>query len=358
MFKNKKVYLCIRNTASCLLLLFVSQTILFSTRANAAGIKSADMKWVSGTAIEVSNINVPGGYSIEGINVNAKAGEGKYLSDGSNGACVFLKRDFDLQDIDCSQVRAFGMQKDGCTNFVLAAADNAMLIQNPNVPTKGCASKILEKDTYRKNFVYVGDIGNGEAANVVFTHNTDNDTLRTSFIDEDFKYSGSSGIYLRPSEEGDTCQDYILLTGKTAELFEMAKRGIKDLERESVPGHPDCMWVRNVKGDVFSGSTEEVNKIIQESGGKTDSDPENNNAKCMQNANGYGLAWIMCPVYNAAQSAMNTMLKWIRNIMYTKIGEDSTAIKDAWAGLRNVANGVFVVALLLILIGQALKGSW
>ncbi len=91
---------------------------------------------------------------------------------------------------------------------------------------------------------------------------------------------------------------------------------------------------------------------------KEEDKAENNNAKCMQNANGYGLAWIMCPVYNAAQSAMNTMLKWIRNIMYTKIGEDSTAIKDAWAGLRNVANGVFVVALLLILIGQALKGRW
>ncbi len=167
--------------------------------------------------------------------------------------------------------------------------------------------------------------------------------------DEQFLLGGSDGDF-------DNGGSRILYTGNPPDKFRYQVQDCipaycdKSFDKELLLANSGATTTPN--SEIYPDSV--VNPVTSDSTDGT----QGKNANCMRNANGFGLAWIMCPVYNVAESAMNKMLNYIRNIMYTKIGEDSTAIKDAWAGLRNVANGVFVVALLLILIGQALKGSW
>lgn len=89
-----------------------------------------------------------------------------------------------------------------------------------------------------------------------------------------------------------------------------------------------------------------------------DAESQGKNADCMANSKGFGLAWVMCPIYNAAESAMNRMLNYLHDILYTNLGEGNEELKAAWGSLKNVANVLFVFALLIVLGGQAIKGNW
>lgn len=169
--------------------------------------------------------------------------------------------------------------------------------------------------------------------------------------------SDNNSVFL--AEIDGTCSDGLLITGTNsngdtlADYYDHGGAGESDS-----PIRPQCKVDRVFKGVIITKAENKDKPPISGDPDETGGDSQGRNANCMTNANGFGLAWIMCPVYNVAESAMNRILNYMRDIMYTNLGEDNQDIKAAWSGLKDVANGVLIVALLMILIGQALRGSW
>ncbi len=183
-----------------------------------------------------------------------------------------------------------------------------------------------------------------------------NECFKKSTQDADFTINGQNYVYIGGDGKDARADKVVgMIIDPTDGVWSCREVGERLSNEAGKYGDTQSTLADIVLGDAVSDEDlSEVPSATDPSG----TDSQGRNANCMTNANGFGLAWIMCPVYNVAESAMNKILNYMRDIMYTNIGEDSTELKQAWGGLKNVANGVFVVALLVILIGQALKGSW
>lgn len=71
------------------------------------------------------------------------------------------------------------------------------------------------------------------------------------------------------------------------------------------------------------------------------------------------LSWILCPIILAAQSAVDSYYNAIDNALNFSIegDRDEADLKGAWDAIRNIANVLFVIAFLFIIISQTLVGK-
>lgn len=358
-----------RKSKLLVLYLFISSLLLL-IHGNVFAVPSGvEIEWVNSNTVKLISVSDPGGTSIGGkYNVDFKRVQGTYSRVGDDEFAKYLvlksladKFADKFPDSGLEGGGVFRFDDNGCKSFIYASKTNAYVLLDPRVPEAGdCLLAKLDSDLFVKNFIlYTTNVKGGEDANTMFVRNKEDDIITTPLLPGvNFIKSSTPNIYVREDEDGKKCQDIIKVNGTKATLIEM--KDSNTVLGEDVPGYPGCEYVRNAQeGELKEVANAEEAAELTDTGGGEDGDAEQGaNAQCMANSRGFGLAWIMCPLYNAAESAMNKLLNYLHDIMYTNLGESNDELKQAWGSLKNVANVLFVVALLLILIGQAIKGSW
>ncbi len=114
----------------------------------------------------------------------------------------------------------------------------------------------------------------------------------------------------------------------------------------------DCLLRPNVYGQTLADL---INAEVSSSPDNTDGTSAGDiDANCA--ITGGALTWILCPIYDLAEEAFMKIGEYMENLLDYKFGED-TAIRDAWSSMRTIANVLFVIALLLIIISQAVTGK-
>gem|GEM_PF-1809921 len=118
-------------------------------------------------------------------------------------------------------------------------------------------------------------------------------------------------------------------------------------------GDPVCKEVTATK----AGAT--VAMTAQGDASKLESPPQTGSSTC--EASGFSLSWIVCPVINGLASAIDGIYGHIV-APYLKINtftasDKNTGVYRAWSDLRILGNVFLVIALLVIVFGEALGGG-
>lgn len=116
-------------------------------------------------------------------------------------------------------------------------------------------------------------------------------------------------------------------------------------------------------GKMFENN-QQFTKCITDSGGEVDAPPENNNETeeepptCENKGGPFG--WIMCWVVDTTMDVLDTYADWISSRLEVDLNENGGRddFKKAWESIRGIANIVFVMAFLFIIISQALTGKF
>lgn len=86
-------------------------------------------------------------------------------------------------------------------------------------------------------------------------------------------------------------------------------------------------------------------------GGGTDSDDTD---PCYRS--GEALGWILCPVMSGLTKLSEKAYSWIESnflqIRATIFSDDANGVEDAWSAMRNIANVLFIIIFLMVIISQ------
>lgn len=71
------------------------------------------------------------------------------------------------------------------------------------------------------------------------------------------------------------------------------------------------------------------------------------------------LSWILCPVIDILQLTVNRFFTAANDTLNFQIADNTTTspVKNVWVSIRNLANILFVISFLIIIISQALVGK-
>ncbi len=115
---------------------------------------------------------------------------------------------------------------------------------------------------------------------------------------------------------------------------------------------------------VYGGSTQEVS--VSSSGIVTapsqPKPPPADEDSCADGA--FGLAWLACPLLIAAQDFTNKLTDLFESLLSYTIPPNPTGdggmaqVKQSWAIFRTLASGLLVVVLLIVVISQAIGGTF
>lgn len=72
------------------------------------------------------------------------------------------------------------------------------------------------------------------------------------------------------------------------------------------------------------------------------------------------LSWILCPILQTLELGVNKFYTSANNVLDYRIDEESDSakmLKEGWVGIRNIANILFVISFLFVIISQTLAGK-
>ncbi len=198
-------------------------------------------------------------------------------------------------------------------------------------------------------------------SNIYFAFITPDKLVR---VDSDnnwnFTRDGTTGNFLRDSEQGQDCQDIIQVSQQGAvnhgDLYEHKKA-----DEGTSSGFPGCSFIapnsygeENPQGPVSFRIGDAGQIIAPPGGGNTGTVDPNGGKSCEDDAGDLG--WILCAVIRATDSALSwvderiqDMLQVDRNI-YTNDG-----IHAGWSNIRNIAFVILVPMVLIMVMGTALN---
>lgn len=95
-------------------------------------------------------------------------------------------------------------------------------------------------------------------------------------------------------------------------------------------------------------------------GGDSDSAEDNLDSNCQVSGN--PLSWILCPILNLVEEAFRAGLSIMENMLSYdfRTGEngENSAIQEAWSRFRTIANVLFVIAFMVMILSQLVVGRW
>ncbi len=94
-------------------------------------------------------------------------------------------------------------------------------------------------------------------------------------------------------------------------------------------------------------------------GNPDDGDEDGLQADCPIEGTG-AFGWVLCPVYELAEEAINGLTDFIEDLLRfnidEQIGGEDSAVKQVWQSFRNIANIMFIIAFLALILSQTLGG--
>jgi hypothetical protein len=69
------------------------------------------------------------------------------------------------------------------------------------------------------------------------------------------------------------------------------------------------------------------------------------------------LSWILCPVIRILEGSVNRFFTAANDTLNFKIVDGESEVKEAWVSIRNIANILFIVSFLFIIISQSIVGK-
>src|SRR5690606_24872137 len=73
-----------------------------------------------------------------------------------------------------------------------------------------------------------------------------------------------------------------------------------------------------------------------------------------QSTVGGELSWIACPVSSLLINVLDALAEWLSSLLQVKPLTTSDAAYSVWSSMRNIALGLFVIAVLIVVFGQSL----
>lgn len=127
--------------------------------------------------------------------------------------------------------------------------------------------------------------------------------------------------------------------------------------------------VNNLTADL--GKLKGDNQICSENGacnaGRVNASPPVtpvNDSSCAGNSGSFALAWMACPLLTAASDFTDKLLNEFENLLSFTIPQNPGAdngmaqVKQSWAIFRTLASALLVVVLLIVVISQAVGGTF
>jgi hypothetical protein len=114
------------------------------------------------------------------------------------------------------------------------------------------------------------------------------------------------------------------------------------------------------QGDACTGGTDCANGVCTKTGG--DCATTNSSSVCEQNGAGWALAWMACPVLEAASGLTNLLIDMFENLLSFDVSQlgsisdpNSGAFKihQSWALIRDIASALVVIVMLIMVFSQA-----
>lgn len=73
------------------------------------------------------------------------------------------------------------------------------------------------------------------------------------------------------------------------------------------------------------------------------------------------LSWVLCPVMRILEGAVNTFASSVENVLNYRIDQKDNNVNQfqaVWVKMRNIANALFIIAFLFVIISQAIIGRF
>lgn len=239
-----------------------------------------------------------------------------------------------------------------------------------DVPCQGTDPNSIQKETANPD----------ENRNIAYELTSDGATIRRvdGYAGWSFNKDGTDPtLFLRVSDDSDVeCQDRIKVTadGKEYRLYELRKSGDHDAPPEI--GAPGCKyntgWGTKTGAGVLSGEPYRLGGSGGNAGTTPDSIPiANGDAGTSDDgpsceSSGFTLAWVFCPIITGLAETSDAIYNGVVEPMLksdtinaspTKPDGTPNPIYDVWSQFRVYANILLVIALLVVVFGQAIGGG-
>lgn len=246
---------------------------------------------------------------------------------------------------------------------------------DPASATGACVNEV------EKENIPIGSDANGD----IFFGLTADDTIQLVDGDKDWVFKKKAGdIFLRTEEDGEDCQDRIVVKGSDMWLYELTDGGPDKFSQDAGLGKEKCKAAPNanhwhLKTDHkylladYRSSTGATNPI-----GSSGSSNLASNTAHVDCATGSGInfnpfqfadnaiSWILCPLLDGAQGIVNTVGGWVVDQLEFKVDDyllkpvtDTNGnqavlpVKNAWNAFRIISLSLLiVVALAGLLLGS------
>ena len=179
---------------------------------------------------------------------------------------------------------------------------------------------------------------------------------------------GDQIVTFRDSNPGDDTYNYL----PPPNVFCDEVGGITLIGEPFAQGNTDPIQANialryvNVSGNCVEYNSPQPKTIFEAANarGSLQEQEEAGDGSCGLNSGGFSLSWLMCPVLEAADSVAGYLYEEFEQMLSFTIDEDlgdpasQNKVRTTWSLIKNVASAGVVIVMLVMIISQAIGGSW
>ncbi len=214
-------------------------------------------------------------------------------------------------------------------------------------------------------------VGHQENAQIEYSQSSSNpQIIQRVDNNKDWVFKqGNGSVYLRTAEDGNSCQDRILLTGANSYRMYELQSGSDSPRQVSADtaqaigiGSEKCWYSPHISSGVPSDKdlvlgNVATNTASPDTPNSTGSGGTDEAPTC-ETVGGNPASWILCPIINGMSGAADWVLEnfiqpFLENVPLNT--DTSSPSFNAWSGFRIIANIMLVGLLLLAVISQAIS---